>query len=131
MGESGSAPYLLYARLIGVMAQRLVRVWKEETKIPYTENQHECEVLGVDAASPPTLYRPGSGGNRGFAGRTGIYELITVDDRMREMIHDNVSEQKLERHARTSSLSIRADGRRQVQLGRTTREEVMRVTHED
>lgn len=129
--DMGIAPYLLSSSLIGVMAQRLVRVLHEETKIPYTANQHECEVLGVDAASPPTLYRPGSGGNRGFAGRTGIYELITVDDRMREMIHDNVSEQKLERHARTSSLSIRADGRRQVQLGRTTLEEVMRVTRED
>ena len=129
--DMGIAPYLLSSSLIGVMAQRLVRVLHEETKIPYTANQHECEVLGVDAASPPTLYRPGSGGNRGFAGRTGIYELITVDDRMREMLHDNVSEQKLERHARTSSLSIRADGRRQVQLGRTTLEEVMRVTRED
>ena len=129
--DMGIAPYLLSSSLIGVMAQRLVRVLHEETKIPYTANQYECEVLGVDEASPPTLYRPGSGGNRGFAGRTGIYELITVDDRMREMIHDNVSEQKLERHARTSSLSIRADGRRQVQLGRTTLEEVMRVTRED
>ena len=129
--DMGIAPYLLSSSLIGVLAQRLVRVLHEETKIPYTANQYECEVLGVDEASPPTLYRPGSGGNRGFAGRTGIYELITVDDRMREMIHDNVSEQKLERHARTSSLSIRADGRRQVQLGRTTLEEVMRVTRED
>ena len=129
--DMGIAPYLLSSSLIGVLAQRLVRVLHEKTKIPYTANQYECEVLGVDEASPPTLYRPGSGGNRGFAGRTGIYELITVDDRMREMIHDNVSEQKLERHARTSSLSIRADGRRQVQLGRTTLEEVMRVTRED
>ncbi len=129
--DMGIAPYLLSSSLIGVLAQRLVRVLHDETKIPYTANQHECEALGADEAAPPTLYRPGSGGNRGFAGRTGIYELITVDDRMREMIHDNVSEQQLERHARTSSLSIRADGRRQVQLGRTTLEEVMRVTRED
>ena len=129
--DMGIAPYLLSSSLIGVLAQRLVRVLDDETKIAYTANEHECEVLGVDEASPPTLYKPGTGGNRGFAGRTGIYELITVDDHMREMIHDNVSEQELERHARTSSLSIRADGRRQVQLGRTTLEEVMRVTRED
>ncbi len=129
--DMGIAPYLLSSSLIGVLAQRLVRVLDDETKIPYTANEHESEILGSDAASPPTLYKPGTGGNRGFAGRTGIYELITVDDRMREMIHDNVSEQGLERHARTSSPSIRADGRRQVQLGRTTLEEVMRVTRED
>ena len=129
--DMGIAPYLLSSSLIGVLAQRLVRVLDDETKIPYTANEHECEALGSDAASPPTLYKPGTGGNRGFAGRTGIYELITVDDRMREMIHDNVSEQELERHARTSGPGIRADGRRQVQLGRTTLEEVMRVTRED
>ena len=67
----------------------------------------------------------------GFQGRTGIYELITVDDDMREMIHGGVSEQELARHARKSTPSIRADGRRQVLEGRTTLEEVLRVTRED
>ena len=67
----------------------------------------------------------------GFQGRTGIYELITVDDDMREMIHSGVSEQELERHARKTTPSIRADGRRQVLAGRTTLEEVLRVTRED
>lgn len=129
--DMGIAPYLLSSSLIGILAQRLVRVLDEETKIAYTASEPECEILGVDPASPPTLYKPGSGGNRGFAGRTGIYELITVDDRMREMIHDNASEQELERHARNTSPSIRADGRRQVQFGRTTLEEVLRVTRED
>jgi general secretion pathway protein E len=129
--DMGVAPYLLSSSLIGVIAQRLVRVLDEETKIPYTASDADCEVLGVDVSTPPTLYRAGTGGNRGFAGRTGIYELITVDDKMREMIHDGVSEQELERHARKSSLSIRADGVRLVLLGQTTLDEVMRVTRED
>jgi general secretion pathway protein E len=47
------------------------------------------------------------------------------------MIHDGVGEHELERHARKASPSIRADGRRQVLLGRTTLEEVLRVTRED
>ena len=67
----------------------------------------------------------------GFHGRTGIYELIAVDDVMRGMIHDGVSEQDLERHARTMSPSIRADGRRKVLEGTTTLEEVLRVTRAD
>ncbi len=129
--DMGVAPYLLSSSLIGVLAQRLVRVLDDETKIPYTASDYECEVLGVDPSNPPTLYRAGTGGNRGFVGRTGIYELISVDDRMREMIHDGVSEQELERHARKSSPSIRADGRRQALLGRTTLDEVLRVTRED
>ena len=127
----GVAPYLLASSLIGVLAQRLVRVLDDETKIPYTASEYECEVLGVDPATPPTLYKAGSGGNRGFVGRTGIYELISVNEKMREMIHEGVSEQDLERHARKSSLSIRADGRRLVLLGRTTLDEVLRVTRED
>jgi general secretion pathway protein E len=129
--DMGVAPYLLSSSLIGVLAQRLVRVLDDETKIPYTATDYECEVLGVDAARPPTLYKAGSGGNRGFVGRTGIYELITVDDKMREMIHEGVSEHELERYARLSSPSIRTDGRRQTLLGRTTLDEVLRVTRED
>jgi len=129
--DMGVAPYLLASSLIGVLAQRLVRVLDEETKIPYAASEYECEVLGVDPSNAPTLYKAGSGGNRGFVGRTGIYELIMVDDRMREMIHEGVSEQDLERHARKGSPSIRADGRRLVILGKTTLDEVLRVTRED
>jgi general secretion pathway protein E len=129
--DMGVAPYLLSSSLIGVLAQRLVRVLDDESKIPYTASDYECEVLGLDPAEAPTLYKPGSGGNRGFVGRTGIYELIIVDDAMREMIHDGVSEQELERHARKTSTNIRADGRRLVLAGRTTLDEVLRVTRED
>ena len=129
--DMGVAPYLLASSLIGVLAQRLVRVLDDETKIPYTASDYECEVLGVDPSNAPTLYKAGTGGNRGFVGRMGIYELITLDDRMREMIHEGVSEQEFDRHARIDSPSIRADGRRLVMLGRTTLDEVLRVTRED
>ena len=129
--DMGVAPYLLASSLIGVLAQRLVRVLDDETKISYIASDYECEVLGVDTSNPPTLYKAGSGGNRGFVGRMGIYELITLDDRMREMIHEGVSEQDLDRHARKNSPSIRADGRRLVMLGKTTLDEVLRVTRED
>ena len=129
--DMGVEPFLLSSSLIGVLAQRLVRVLDDETKVPYRATDYECSVLGADAANPPTLYRPGEGPGGGFIGRTGIYELIAVDDAMRTMIHDGVSEQALERHARHSCPSIRADGRRRVLEGSTTLEEVLRVTRED
>jgi general secretion pathway protein E len=50
---------------------------------------------------------------------------------MRGMIHEGVSEQKLERHARLATPSIRADGRRRVLEGSTSLDEVLRVTRED
>ena len=129
--DMGVEPFLLSSSLLGVLAQRLVRVLDKETRIPYTAREYECELLGVDPANPPTLYHPGEGANGGFMGRTGIYELITVDDEMREMIHRGVSEMELDRHARKTSQSIRADGRRQVLAGTTTLEEVLRVTRDD
>ena len=129
--DMGVEPFLLSSSLLGVLAQRLVRVLDDSTKIPYTARDYECELLEVDPANPPTLYHPGGGANGGFMGRTGIYELITVDDEMREMIHRGVSEQELDRHARKTSPSIRADGRRQVLAGTTTLEEVLRVTRDD
>ena len=129
--DMGVAPYLLSSSLIGVLAQRLVRVLDDDSKVAYTASDYECKVLGVDPSNPPTLYKAGNGGNRGFVGRTGIYELITVNESMRSMIHDEVGEQELERHARLSSPNIRADGCRLVLAGQTTLDEVLRVTRED
>ncbi len=129
--DMGVEPFLLSSSLIGVLAQRLVRVLDAETRVPYAATEYECGLLEVDPAHPPTLYKPGTGANGGFSGRTGIYELIAVNDRMRTMIHDGVSEQEFERYARKFGPSIRADGRRRVLAGTTTLEEVLRVTRED
>ena len=129
--DMGVEPFLLSSSLIGVLAQRLVRVLDDTTKVPHTATEYECNILGIDPADPPTLYHPGEGTNGGFIGRTGIYELIAVDDEMRAMIHNGVSEQDLDRHARKSGPSIRADGRRKVLEGTTTLEELLRVTRED
>ena len=66
-----------------------------------------------------------------IAGRTGIYELVEVDDTMRTMIHDGAAEHELERYARTLTPSIRDDGMQKVLAGTTTLEEVVRVTRAD
>ena len=129
--DMGVEPFLLSSSLIGVIAQRLVRVLDPNTREQYTARDYECSTLQVDPANPPTLYRPGVEGSAGFHGRTGIYEVIAVDDDMRTMIHDGASEQQLERHARTMTPSIRDDGRRRVLNGETTLEEVLRVTRAD
>jgi general secretion pathway protein E len=118
--------------LIGVLAQRLVRVLDPATKEPFEAGEYERRLLNLDAhGEPTTLYRPSSEIGTGYRGRTGIYELISVDDHMRTMIHDGASEQDLERYARRSSPGIRDDGRRKILAGETTLEEVLRVTRED
>ena len=129
--DMGVEPFLLASSLIGVLAQRLVRVLDPDTKRPYTATEYECRMLNIDPANPPTLYKPGDGPNGGYKGRTGIYELIAVNEEMRRMIHDGVNEMDIERHARQTSVSIRADGQRRVLAGDTTLEELLRVTRED
>jgi general secretion pathway protein E len=130
--DMGVEPFLLSSSLIGVLAQRLVRVLNPATKEAYTASEYERRLLNIAADAPaPTLYRPGNDSNLGFKGRTGIHELVLVDDAMRTMIHDGASEQELERHARTLTPSIRDDGRHKILNGVTTIDEILRVTRED
>ena len=91
----------------------------------------ECELLGVKAA---TLYRPTGCEqckNIGYSGRSGIYELIAIDDSLRTMIHDRQPEQHLKKYARTLFPSIRQDGFKRVLAGDSSLEEILRVTGED
>jgi general secretion pathway protein E len=130
--DMGIEPFLLSSSLIGVLAQRLVRVLNPNTKEAFIAGEYERRLLNLDPDTGPIeLYRPSSEPGSGYRGRTGIYELIAVDDHMRTMIHDGTSEQELERYARTTSPGIRDDGRRKVLAGETTLEEVLRVTRED
>jgi general secretion pathway protein E len=130
--DMGIEPFLLSSSLVGVLAQRLVRVLSPESKQPFQAGEYERRLLNLRPEDPsPVLYRPGRDGGSGYRGRSGIYELIVVDDQMRTMIHDGASEQELEKYARNTTPSIRDDGRAKVLRGETTIEEVLRVTRED
>jgi general secretion pathway protein E len=130
--DMGIEPFLLSSSLVGVLAQRLVRVLNPQSKQPFQAGEYERRLLNLRPEDPsPILYRPGRDGGSGYRGRSGIYELIVVDDQMRTMIHDGASEQELERYARNATPSIRDDGRAKVLRGETTIEEVLRVTRED
>lgn len=132
--DMGVEPFLLSSTVVAILAQRLVRVLCDQCKEPYAAGETECELIGLAKEPPPTLYRAvgcDHCNGLGYRGRTGIYELVEVDDALRNLIHDGAGEQQLERHARAHGPSIRADGRRRVLAGQTTVEEVLRVTKED
>ena len=131
--DMGVEPFLLSSSLLGVLAQRLVRVLCPHCREAYTADEAECQMLGVDPATPPTLYRARGCTQchqHGYKGRTGIYELVIFDEPLRTMIHNGAAEQEMNRHARSLGPSIRDDGRRKVLEGSTTLEEVLRVTRE-
>ena len=131
--DMGVEPFLLSSTLLGVVAQRLLRKLCPHCKKPYVANEKDCAAFGFDPKNPPTLYHPDGCGQcnfHGYSGRTGIYELVEIDDVLRGMIHDGSGEHELEAHARKFSPSISADGVRLVLEGKTSLEEVMRVIRE-
>ena len=100
--DMGIEPFLLSSSLIGVVAQRLVRVLNPETKVAFEAGEYERRLLGLGPERPfAHAVPPEPETRRGFRGRTGIYELVIVDDAMRTMIHDGAAEHELERYART------------------------------
>ncbi|MDZ4338023.1 MAG: type II secretion system ATPase GspE [Pseudomonas sp.] len=132
--DMGLEPFLLSSSLLGVLAQRLVRVLCPHCKEAYQADEAECKLLGVPFVQPPTLYHARGCAEchqQGYRGRTGIYELVVFDDHLRTLIHNAASEQDMTRHARSLGPSIREDGRRKVLEGATTVEEVLRVTREE
>lgn len=131
--DMGIEPFLLSSSLLGVIAQRLVRVLCEECKEPYEADAATLQLLNQPLGKALQLYRAvgcAKCNHLGYRGRTGIYEVITLDDEMRKLIHNKASEQELEAYARKSSPSIRHDGVRNILKGITTLEEVLRVTQE-
>ncbi len=138
LADMGVESFLLSSSLIGVLAQRLVRLLCPDCKQPHTADQAECEFLNIDLANPavsaPTIYRATGCDNcnqQGYVGRTGIYELIAVDETLRDLIHNKASEADMFAYARTQGPSIRDDGRVRILSGHTSVEEVLRVTQED
>jgi len=129
--DMGIEPFLLASSMIGVLAQRLVRVLDREHCESYTISADELGRLGLAGRDQVTLYRPREDlptGTSGYKGRTGIYELVPVNEQLRDRIHDGASEHELERLARELSPAILEDGWRKALVGITSLEEVLRVT---
>ncbi|MEC9342008.1 MAG: type II secretion system ATPase GspE [Pseudomonadota bacterium] len=129
--DMGTEPFLLASSLLAVIAQRLVRLLCDRCKEPYLAQGTETARLGLTGDSELFRARGCPHCNySGYRGRTGIYELVVVDEEMRTMIHDNAAQSALERQARRLTPSIIDDGRRRVLAGDTTLEEVLRVSQE-
>ncbi len=134
LANMGVQPYLLSNSLIGLVAQRLVRVLCTDCREAYSADKYECDFLKADSSNPPTIYRLAgceACANEGYRGRMGIYEVVSVDDDLRRLIHSGASELDMERYVRGQATSIRDDGRARVLEGLTTVDEVLRITMEE
>ena len=135
--DMGVEPFLVASSLLGVLAQRLVRRHCPQCRRAHVPSAAEARLLGVttETAAETTIYRAigcPACGNTGYQGRTGIYELLSVDEALRGLIHDRVAEGRIREYGKAQGMqSLREDGLRWVCAGETSLEEVLRVSRED
>jgi len=133
--DMGVEPFLVASSLIGVLAQRLVRTICPRCQEDYVPTAEELRGIGVEAGTVKTLRR-GKGCNHcqqsGYRGRTGIYELMLIDEEIRRLILQNVDSGTIKSKAREKGMiTLLEDGADKVLNGITTCEEVSRVTQDD
>lgn len=132
--DLGVEPYLVSSSLIAVLAQRLVRRICPECKQEYHPTESELRELGLTADSGQFFIGAGCSKcfNTGYKGRTGIYELMMVDEQIREMINVRQTAGAIKQKAIDKGLqTLRMYGAKKVLLGATTIAEVLRVTQAD
>ncbi|ROV60268.1 type II secretion system protein GspE [Vibrio ponticus] len=130
--DMGIEPFLISSSLLGVLAQRLVRTLCS-CKQPYSADAAQKGLFGLSSEQELTLYKPQGCekcSGKGYRGRSGIYELLVVDEQVQELIHNEAGEQAIEKAIRSKTPAIRDDGLEKVRQGITSLEEVMRVTKE-
>lgn len=137
--DIGIEPFLVASSVLGVMAQRLVRRLCSHCKVGYEISDQEILELGLEQSelNSRTVYRPGSSNcthcqSSGYRGRTGIHELLIMDDPIRALILQRSDAGSIRNLALSNGFkTLRMDGARKVFSGLTSVEEVLRVTLED
>jgi general secretion pathway protein E len=130
--DMGVESFLMSSSIVGLIAQRLVRRLCPHCKTPHQLRKDEKELMGLTPdADVSQVFEPHGCelcNHLGYRGRTGIYELITIDETLRGMIHRNENIQTIEAYLRPSTPSIRDDGFKRVLAGDTALAEILRVT---
>jgi general secretion pathway protein E len=132
--DMGVENFLLSSTVRGILAQRLVRVICPACKEidPSTVDKEELTILGI--GSDATLYRGKKCEKCTFTsyyGRTGIFELLFIDDDIRKLILRNADSNQIRKEARTHGMkTLLEDGAEKVKAGITTLSEILRVTQE-
>lgn len=137
--DMGTEPFLVASSLLAVMAQRLVRRLCPACREPHRISDQELHELGLNPAAVKDrqVFKPGSRDcsacqNNRYSGRTGIHELLLIDDEVRSLILQRVDSNSIKSAAtKRGFLTLRADGARKVLRGLTSVEEVLLATHEE
>lgn len=129
--DLGIEPYLLNSAVTGIVAQRLVRKNCEACKTPYQLDADRLTFFEKTMGRPPQkLVRGGGCGacsGLGYKGRTGLYEVLMIDSRLRDLIRRNPNEDVLRQELiNVGFVNLLQDGLMKAEMGLTTVEEVLR-----
>jgi general secretion pathway protein E len=135
LSDMGVEPYLLASSLLGVLAQRLVRTLCPACRTSAVPSAGEAALIAELGVAPLAALGSPAGCARcnetGYRGRTGVYELIEIDDELRRLIHDRAPERALRAAAIAGGMTpLRRDGARWLEGGTTSLAELVRVTRE-
>ena len=129
MVDMGVPPFLVSASLSGVIAQRLVRRLCPICREEYELNENMCETLNVPVGTHAFRPRGCNECRNGYKGRRGIYEIMMVDDELRRMILEGVSNIQLRAEAiKRGMKTLRQSGINNALAGHTSLEEVFTTT---
>jgi general secretion pathway protein E len=133
--DMGVERFLVASSLVAVLAQRLVRVLCTQCRESYEATAEELAELGLRSSRAVQVYRPGSCERcnyTGYRGRLGIFELMLIDDEIRDLIAQSVDAKRIKRQAVAGGMrALRVDGARKVLRGTTSIAEVLRATEEE
>ena len=132
--DMGIEPYVLAATMRAVLAQRLVRKLCDHCKSPHEATGDEKAMFGLPDHEHHDFYRPRgcmACAQTGYEGRLGVYELLLVDQELRQLIREDASEDTLEAHAFAGHDTLFRNAARYVMSGQTSVEEVLRVCRKD
>jgi general secretion pathway protein E len=134
--DLGVEPYLVSSSLIAIMAQRLLRKVCPDCRKEYKPAPHELRELGLGDLRSEDRFYIGAGCDKcfqtGYRGRTGIYELMLVNEEIQNLIYQRATAGAIKKFALDAGLqTLRMDGARKVLAGITTISEVLRVTQAD
>ncbi len=130
--DMGIESFLVSSSVIGVIAQRLVRILCQHCKAPHTPTPEMLKRVGVgDLATPPTFYKAAGCdycNNIGYKGRSGIFEIMPVDDTIKGLIVGRASSAAVREAAVAAGMrTLQQDGMAKVLNGTTSVEEVLRT----
>ena len=135
--DLGVEPYLVSSSVIAIIAQRLVRRICPDCRVPAHPTAQELSELGLDPdENKDAHFYVGEGCERcfntGYRGRTGIYEVMLINDKIQELIYKQETAGVIKKVALDADMqTLRMDGARKVLAGKTTVAEVLRVTQAD